>query len=145
MWVWTECVRWGESDREEERDRKKESDGPPHHPLRQCLSALPRWLIVEPCVPLLLAPGSAPGLLRGHLTGEASALPGPLLFSHAVFPDLGTPLPAPPPRIPAFCFAGLHHLGSPTGHPPAIPVHLPPVSVNLSTVFHKWDFYILCV
>lgn len=124
-------ARWGESDREEERERKKKRDGPPHYPLLQCLSALPGWLVMEPGVPLLLAPGPAPGLLRCHLAGEAPAFPGPLLLPHPVCPDLRTPLPAPPPRLPTFCTAGLHHLGSSAGHPPALPVHLPQVDTFL--------------
>lgn len=87
---------------------------------------------MEPGVPLLLAPGPAPGLLRSHLAGEAPALPGPLLLPHSVCPDLCTPVPAPAPRLSAFCPAGLYHLGSPAGRPPALPVHLPQVSVHFT-------------
>lgn len=86
---------------------------------------------MEPSVPLLLAAGPAPGLLRGHLTGEAPALPGPLLLPHPVCSYLRAPLPAPLPRLPALRSAGLHYLGSPAGRPPAIPVHLPQVSMDL--------------
>lgn len=117
-----------------ERKRKKERnyrDGPPHQPLLQCLSAFPRWLFLEPGVPLLLAPGSAPGLLCGYLTREASALSRPLLVPYTVRTDFCAPLPDPAPHVSAFCFAGLYHLGSPAGYPPAIPVHLPQVSKQL--------------
>lgn len=85
---------------------------------------------MEPGVPLLLAPGPAPGLLCGHHTGETSTLPGPLLLPHLLCPDLRTTLPSPPLRLPAFRAAGLHRLGSPAGRPPALPVHLPQVSVE---------------
>lgn len=117
---------------ERKKERKRERDGPPHNPLLQCLSALPGWLVMEPGVPLLLAPGPTPGLLCGHLAGEATALPGPLLLPHPVCPDRRTPLPAPRPRLPAFCTAGLHHLGSFAGHPPALPLHL----LQVATSFH---------
>lgn len=96
---------------------------------------------MEPGVPLLLAPGPAPGLLRGHLTGEAPTLPGPLLFPYPVCPDLRARLPASPPRLPALCFGGLHHLGPTAGHPPALPVHLPQVSVDLGTFFFLYYFF----
>ena len=126
------------------RERKIERDGPPHHPLHQCLSALPGWLIVELGVPLLLAPGPAPGLMCSHLVGEAPALPGPLLLPHPVRPDLCTPLLAPPPRLPAFCPPGLPHLGSSAGRPPTLLVHLPQVSVNIggTDVFY-YDWFLL--
>lgn len=91
---------------------------------------------MEPGVPLLLAPGPALGLLRGHLAGETPTLPGPLLLPHRVCPDLGAPLPAPPPRLAALRSAGLHHLGSPAGRPPAVPVHIPQVSVELGEEVH---------
>lgn len=132
MWAWTCKVRrkW-----QTERERKKERDGPPHHPVFQCLSALLGWLVVEPGVSLLLVPGPAPGVLCGHLAGEATALPGPLLLPHVMCADLRTPLPAPPPRLLALCSAGLHHLGSPAGNPPALPVHLLQVSANMAILF----------
>ena len=124
--------------KKKERERKKERDGSPHHPLHQCLSALPGWLVVEPSVPLLLAAGPAPGLLRGHLTGKAPTLPGPLLLPHPVRRYLRAPLPAPLPRLPALRSAGLHYLGSPAGHPPAIPVHLPQVSTDRGEEVKDW-------
>lgn len=113
--------------RKKKERKKKERDGPPHQPLLQCLSALPGWLVLEPGVPLLLAPGPAPGLLCGYLAREASAISRPLFLPQPVRPDFCAPLPAPAPHLSALCFAGLCHLGSPAGYPPAIPVHLPQV------------------
>lgn len=137
MWVWKESLSWGQSNRVR-RERKKERsyrDGPPHQPLLQCMSALPGWLFLEPSVPLLLAPGSAPGLLCSYLTREASAFSRPLLIIHTVHPDFCTPLPDPAPHLSAFCFAGLCHLDSPASYPPAILVHLPQVSKHLIFYF----------
>lgn len=82
---------------------------------------------MEPGLPLLLALGPAAGLLCGHLAGEASALPGPLFLSNAVRPDLRTPLPASPLRLAALRLARLRGLGSSSGRPTAVPVHLPQV------------------
>lgn len=123
-------IACGESDGEKYRERKEGRDGPPHHPLLQCLPALPGWPVMEPGVPLLLAPGPAAGLLRGHLSGEAPTLPGPLLLPHPVCADHRAPLPAPLPRLPALRPTGFLHLGSPASRPPAVPVHLPQVSDN---------------
>lgn len=90
---------------------------------------------MEPGFPLLLALGPAAGLLCGHLAGKASALPGPLLIPHPVCPDLRTPLPASPLRVPALRLARLPGLGSPSGHPTAVPVHLPQVRADLGADF----------
>lgn len=136
--VRTKQQRRREKKRKKEKDRKKEiknRDGPPHQPLLQCLSALLGWLFLEPGVPLLLAPGSAPGLLCGYLIREASALSRPLLIPYTVRPDFCAPLPDPASHVSAFCFAGLCYLGSPAGYPPAIPVHLPQVSKHLIFYF----------
>lgn len=95
-------------------------------------------------VPLLLAAGPAPGLLRGHLTGEAPTLPGPLLLPHSLCSDLRPPLPAPSPRLPALRFAGLHYLGSAAGHPPALLIHLPQVSVDIGEVAQVFFFNATC-
>lgn len=94
---------------------------------------------MEPGLPLLLALGPPAGLLCGHLAGEASALARPLLLSHTLCPDLCTPLPASPVRLPALCLARLRDMGPPSDHPTAIPVHVPKVRTaflgpSLSTV-----------
>lgn len=135
-------VRWGRSSRGRTRRRPEEkSHGPPHHPLLQCLYALPGRLVVEPGVPLLLAPGPPPGLVRGHVAGEAAALPGSLLLPDPVCPDHHTPVPAPPPHLSAFRPAGFPHLGAPAGRPPALSLHLQQVSDDVSEFPGPWIFY----
>lgn len=89
---------------------------------------------MEPGVPLLLAPGSAPGLLPGYFTREAPAFSGPVLPPHFVCPNNGASLFAPAPRLSAFRSAGLCHLGSSAGHPSTLPVHLPQVWNMLTSI-----------